>query len=191
MSPARKEAPLERTCRRCDTTKLSAEFTTDKGVVTTLCRACSSELGKERYANNSESEARKQRSRRAKRMALDPDVVASEEHVSYWQKKKRDPVGYTLARLRSAAKQKGLAFDLEREDIFVPEFCPILGLRLAALASGRGREDAPECDRLDARLGYVRGNVMFVSHRANRIKNDGSAAEHERIAAWMRSRGGR
>lgn len=34
--------------------------------------------------------------------------------------------------------------------------------------------------------GYVPGNVEVISFRANRIKNNGTADEHERIAQWMR-----
>lgn len=39
---------------------------------------------------------------------------------------------------------------------------------------------------MDNEKGYVPGNVVVMSYRANRLKNDGTAEEHEIIAAWMR-----
>lgn len=33
----------------------------------------------------------------------------------------------------------------------------------------------------------MRGNVIVMSYKANRLKNDGTADEHEAIAKWMRS----
>ena len=41
-------------------------------------------------------------------------------------------------------------------------------------------------DRVDNKKGYVRGNVVVMSYKANRLKNDGTAEDHEIIAAWMR-----
>lgn len=40
-------------------------------------------------------------------------------------------------------------------------------------------------DRLAAGKGYVPGNVAIISMRANQIKNDATAEEHCRVAAWM------
>src|SRR3546814_14524029 len=41
-------------------------------------------------------------------------------------------------------------------------------------------------DRIDNTKGYVRGNVAVMSYKANRLQNEGTAEEHEIIAAWMR-----
>lgn len=41
-------------------------------------------------------------------------------------------------------------------------------------------------DRVDNSKGYAPGNVVVMSYKANRLKNDGTAEEHEAIAAWMR-----
>ena len=41
-------------------------------------------------------------------------------------------------------------------------------------------------DRIDNKKGYVKGNVAVMSYKANRLKNDGTAVEHELIALWMR-----
>lgn len=76
-------------------------------------------------------------------------------------------------------------FTVDFGDIVFPTHCPILGIELDYFADGR-EEHSPSFDRVDPSKGYVNGNVVVVSWRANRIKNDGSAEEHEKIAKFMR-----
>jgi hypothetical protein len=71
----------------------------------------------------------------------------------------------------------------------VPEFCPVLGIRLACNVRGGPCDASPSLDRIRAELGYVTGNIAVISMRANRIKNNGTAAEHEAIARFMRANG--
>jgi hypothetical protein len=96
-------------------------------------------------------------------------------------------------RLLSCAKQrarlKGLPFELTEQDIFIPEYCPVFGIKLDRHRTGKHSDDSPSLDRLDPSKGYVRGNVIVMSYRANMIKNCGSSEEHRRIAAWMSSLG--
>lgn len=82
----------------------------------------------------------------------------------------------TLAKNR--AKAKGLPFDLTADDITVPVFCPILGIKLERGRYGKGINDAaPSLDKIDPEKGYVKGNVIVVSMRANRIKTNARADE--------------
>jgi hypothetical protein len=78
-------------------------------------------------------------------------------------------------------------FDIEFGDLEWPTHCPALGLELdyATFGSYRMPENAASFDRIDPSLGYVKGNVVIISWRANRIKNDGTAAEHRAIAEWL------
>lgn len=69
----------------------------------------------------------------------------------------------------------------------VPPCCPVLGIPLVR-RKGRGVADhSPTLDRLIPAKGYVRGNVMVISMRANRIKSDATLEELERVAAWLRT----
>lgn len=104
------------------------------------------------------------------------------------------PPGYDtrtrMAKMAKArAKEKNVPFEIERGDIFVPEFCPVLGIRLAHSWGHGPKDETPSLDRIKPSKGYVRGNIAVISNRANRMKSDGTAEEHERIAAWMRSQG--
>lgn len=75
-------------------------------------------------------------------------------------------------------------FTIQFGEISWPTHCPILGLELDYFADKR-QENSPSIDRIDSTKGYVSGNVAIVSWRANRIKNDGTAEEHRKIADWL------
>lgn len=102
------------------------------------------------------------------------------------QRRIEDPIACILNRTRGGAKRRGIEFSLAREDVVIPEFCPILGIRLDPVGT-LGSFAVPSVDRLDSRRGYVKGNVAVISFRANSLKNDGTAEEHEAVARWMRS----
>ena len=65
-------------------------------------------------------------------------------------------------------------------------YCPIYKhpLPLPAI-KGTPRCEAPQLDRLDPSLGYVEGNVTWLSPRANRLKSDASAVELMRLGLWL------
>jgi hypothetical protein len=89
---------------------------------------------------------------------------------------------------KSRSKRRGTEFTIRLEDIPpIGTHCPLLGVPFSPAHSGDAF--APSLDRLDSRFGYVPGNVWIVTRRANLIKNDGTAAEHEAIARAMRGRG--
>lgn len=50
----------------------------------------------------------------------------------------------------------------------------------------RKDESAAELDRLVPALGYVKGNVAFISRRINRLKNDATLQELERLVEWLK-----
>ncbi len=88
-----------------------------------------------------------------------------------------------LTTARNRAKTKSVPFDITEDDLDIPVFCPVLGIKLERAGTGSGRNDnAPSLDRIIPELGYVRGNVMVISNKANRLKNNGTAEELRRIA---------
>lgn len=90
------------------------------------------------------------------------------------------------ARTRAAARGIAFAIDVAHLEAIAPPICPALSIPLNYRA-GRGmcQNDAPTVDRLDPDAGYVPGNVAVISYKANRMKNNGSLAEHEALVAWM------
>lgn len=88
-----------------------------------------------------------------------------------------------LSRARQRAKKKGIPFDLDIDDIFIPENCPILGIPLRLNKGGRSGyfDDSPSLDRINPTYGYTKGNVRVISSRANRLKSDATIAEIEAV----------
>jgi len=95
-----------------------------------------------------------------------------------------NPEKYLLAQAKRRAREKSLPFSITVEDIVIPHNCPVLGV---SLSIGGDRETSPTLDRIRPSLGYVPGNVIVISYRANRIKNDASLEEIEALFNWMRS----
>jgi hypothetical protein len=86
--------------------------------------------------------------------------------------------------LKARAKKQGIPFDLEESDVVAPECCPVLGIKLER-SGGLGRLDSsPSVDRIIPSLGYVKGNVVVISYRANRIKNDATLEELRKITLF-------
>ena len=83
------------------------------------------------------------------------------------------------ATTKSRAKAKGIPFDIEVADIVIPKFCPLLPfIKLnSAPASPTERWSSPSVDRLIPSKGYIKGNILICSMRANAIKNNASVDE--------------
>lgn len=110
-------------------------------------------------------------------------------HCNSERVKSAAPEKKMLARARSRAKERGHEFNLELSDIHIPTHCPVLGIELVA-HKGRsgGNPNSPALDRVDNNKGYVKGNVMVVSHRANMMKVDASPEELIKFAEWVLTR---
>ena len=97
---------------------------------------------------------------------------------------------YSAAKAR--ATRRGLPFNLELSDIKIPSHCPILGIPLVSvvgcgMGSIKARNNSPSIDRIDNTKGYVKGNVIIISMRANNLKSDGTLEEIFAIADFFRN----
>jgi hypothetical protein len=108
------------------------------------------------------------------------------EHVAQqkreWKKKNPQSVLITLAKYR--AKRKNILFNLTPEDITIPEYCPVLGIKLQA-GLGKIIDSSPTIDRINPNLGYIKGNIKIISHKANRIKNNASLEELRKVVDYV------
>lgn len=90
-------------------------------------------------------------------------------------RRKRRPAAYLFNIAKQRCKRTGTEFSITVDEILVPEFCPLLGVRLDSYSESM--DFHPSLDRIDPKKGYISGNVWVVSHRANRIKSDANADE--------------
>lgn len=82
---------------------------------------------------------------------------------------------------KANAKRVGVEFSVPFSELEFPTHCPVLGVELNYFAEGK-QDTSVSFDRIDPAKGYISGNVIVISWRANRIKNDGSPEEHRKIA---------
>lgn len=109
----------------------------------------------------------------------------------FHNKKYRSDVRYNLLHnAKKRAKNRNLDFTITKDDIVVPEKCPILGI---PLKTGRGARNyidtSPSLDRINNSLGYTPGNVQVISMRANRLKNDATPCELEALIRHLKEQG--
>jgi hypothetical protein len=83
------------------------------------------------------------------------------------------------------AKAKNIPFTITPNDIVIPPTCPVLGIPLQRGCGKSGpTPNSPSLDRIVPTRGYVPGNVVVVSHRANTIKNDATPDELALVTAF-------
>lgn len=90
----------------------------------------------------------------------------------------RGHISTLVSSAKQRARKEGLPFALTTADISIPELCPLLGVKMV-----RGGPYAPSIDKIIPSLGYVPGNVMVVSWRANTLKGNATLAELQTLAA--------
>ena len=111
-------------------------------------------------------------------------VCANERFLKY------DIRAKLLYAARNRARMKNLECDLTVDDIVIPEYCPVLGIKLEATI-GKGRRNlneldhSPSLDRMDNSKGYTKDNIMVISFRANNIKKDANLQELKAVVRYV------
>lgn len=107
-------------------------------------------------------------------------------------KRKEEPYRFIYYSAKQRAKKHGIIFSISKQDVIdvypIDNKCPILDLQLQPSLK-KTQENSPSLDRIIPEKGYVKGNILIISHRANTIKNNATVEELEKIAAFLRSRG--
>lgn len=84
-------------------------------------------------------------------------------------------------RVKARAKEKNLDFDLDLSDIVIPDKCPVFNHEFIY----NDTDWTYSVDRKDPIKGYVKGNIMIISNKANRAKNNLSIDEFKLVLAYM------
>ena len=159
---------------------------TDKAEKARLASAAYYSRNKEqlRESRNTEEYRARKKAQSAKYRADNPQ--AKEADRLRYQEKRSSPLTWgktALSTMKQRAAFKGLPFDLTAEDLVVPEFCPVLGIKL--VFDVNDNDARPSADRFDNDKGYVKGNVRVISLRANRLKSDATIDELRRVLKYM------
>jgi hypothetical protein len=90
-----------------------------------------------------------------------------------------------LCQIKSKCKKNNIPFSISEKDIVIPEYCPVLGVKLV-MNKGKFKDDSPSIDRIITDLGYVENNVIVVSWKVNRIKNNSNIIDLIKISDFYK-----
>ena len=90
---------------------------------------------------------------------------------------------------KSRAKLLGIAFELT-QPLEIPEFCPILGVRLIR-AVKRAKDNSASYDRINPSIGYTPVNTWVISFRANYLKQNKVFRTTDEMVTYCRAYGER
>jgi len=100
-----------------------------------------------------------------------------------WKENPQSVVKTLVNSARGRARAKGLPFDLTSDDLELPVRCPVLNIPIQP--GGQTTPNSPSIDRINPNLGYVKGNVIIISHLANRIKAEATPPQIRAVADWV------
>lgn len=140
-------------------------------------QARSAENYRKRYEDNANGVRDKKRADHHTRWS-DPEYQRKkkEEASNRWAS---DWSGQKIVQLRSKAKKTGIDFDIDASDIPLPKKCPVFGTELDLTRTDRN--NAPSVDRIDNRKGYIKGNVVVISTKANAMKREATLEDLRRL----------
>jgi hypothetical protein len=139
---------------------------------------CSSCYKKMQY--NSDPEAAKQKHYQWTQL--------NKEHIKEYSNKRKeaDEIKNTFNEIKQRARKKNIQFDITIEylrSIWTND-CPILGI---SMQFNKGRqENSFSVDRIDNTQGYINGNIIVISWRANRIKRDATIEELNKLVEYFK-----
>lgn len=173
-------ALLEKKCNHCKKIKNSEDFAKNPrhiGGLHTWCKECSNStrVQKKYYVQSNQN--------KKERMSVDFEYRKKINE----QKKLNSRIHFKnvmLANAKRRAVKKNLAFTLTKEDIVVPDLCPILKIPFILGIKGN-YEHTPSLDRIDNNLGYTKSNVQIITKKANSMKNSATSEELILFANWI------
>lgn len=160
----------EKICSKCKEVKTADDFTVNRRKSDGLDGAC-------RDCNKKKSICYRESNR-------DNPEYSERRHKFNLQWSKNNPEAKLWYNCVARAKAKELPCTITKDDINIPECCPICEHPMIS-GSGMGWEDhhtrklqSPSVDMYDPRLGYIKSNVWIICLRCNSRKQDMSGEDH-------------
>jgi hypothetical protein len=106
-----------------------------------------------------------------------------------WKLNNPKKVWATKARqdAKARSKEKNIPFDVTATYLqsLLTDTCPVYGTEFKWIGNGTTLSTSPSLDRINPDLGYVEGNIVVISIKANRIKSAYKAADLYKVADWL------
>ena len=110
--------------------------------------------------------------------------------------KRENPLSFVISSARTNLKYrphlpKEFNIDVDYLKQIDTDICPILGIPMQwnignhhGQGKGRAIATSKSLDRIDSSQGYVKGNVIIISWRANRLKNNATLEDLIKLGKW-------
>lgn len=158
-------------CNKCNTDKELNEFhicKSNKDGFYNICKLCKKEYDKKYRESEKITKLYKSKKYRDRKS----------EYRRFISKTKPERMIFIAAKAR--AKKYNIPFNITIDDIVIPEKCPILEIPLYRKEYGKGgsfQPNSPSLDKINPKLGYIKGNIMVISMKANAMKYNASEEE--------------
>lgn len=113
------------------------------------------------------------------KIASDPDYK-KKRYATVSDNYDKNPSRWLYKIAKARAKKYSLVFEIQHQDIIVPEVCPVFGTPFV-----KGTIYCATLDKINPSLGYVKGNIQVLSKKANMMKSNASKEELEQFAKWV------
>lgn len=116
-------------------------------------------------------------------------ISLCEEHLKRSRERMRTnvqrlPENSLLSNAKERAKRRGTICNISADDIKIPEFCPILGIKLERGVGGL-QPNSPTLDEIIPGNGYTVDNIQVISHKANTMKSNATKDELLLFSRWI------
>lgn len=158
-------------CTKCKIEKENTEFhkcSVNKDGLYKWCKLCKIEYDKEyRKSDKIQNLYKSEKYREKKKIYEQNRRLNSPEIIMFtW--------------IKNRAKRMNIPFNLNPEDIIIPEKCPLLEIPIFIKPykeKGSFCPNSPSLDKIIPELGYIKGNIMVISMKANIMKSNASIEE--------------
>lgn len=183
----KKQDPTTFVCVRCGAPR---GYRSDRGF---LCRSCSATCPVCEERPRAQSAGRKTAAPYCNPCtnALQQAALCTVEGKEKLRRRMRErhiagPLKELFRAAKARAKRKQLPFDLKPEFLTLPTHCPVLGIPLS-VGTRQNKQNSFSLDRIIPEKGYVLGNVLVISHRANTLKMNATVEELEAVLNYLRA----
>ena len=173
------EKEQTKVCSKCGRELPITEFQRNRK----RCRECENERKREWCKDNPDKV--KARYNRAK--------VYMSDYCKKWRKDRKENrwfEHYTKLKEKDVVS-RGIPWDLDQESLesIWTGVCPVYDIEVingSKLAPNDRPDNLAELDRLVPEKGYIKGNVRWISRKANRLKSNATIEDLEKILAYMK-----
>lgn len=105
--------------------------------------------------------------------------------LTYNKENRSKLVNTLFNRAKREATKEGVTFNLKKEDIQIPDTCPVLGIPLIKnIDETYPTNNTPVLHRTDKFLGFTKTNMRVMSNRASYLLNLATAEEWLKFAKY-------